>query len=73
MTLRDISAELMLDQAHPLLRSPKPESRVRFTTRRFTTSVYVELPDVEETFLAAADRLGVVLKIVTPGNEVAIR
>ena len=35
--------------------------------------VYVELPDVERTFLEAADRLGIVSQIIEPGNEIAIR
>jgi hypothetical protein len=35
--------------------------------------VYVELPDVERTFLEAADRLGIVSQIIEPGNELTIR
>jgi len=34
---------------------------------------YVESPNVEQTFLAAAERLGVASQIIEPGNEVVIR
>jgi L-ascorbate metabolism protein UlaG (beta-lactamase superfamily) len=34
--------------------------------------LYVESPDVERTFQEAADRLGIVSKIIEPGSEITI-
>jgi len=34
--------------------------------------VYLELPDVERTFLEAAGRLGIFARIIEPGKEIAI-
>jgi L-ascorbate metabolism protein UlaG (beta-lactamase superfamily) len=73
MTPRDIPADLMRDQAaSAVILEARVACPIHYGAFH-NPPVYVELPDVERTFLAASDRLGVVQKIVAPGNEVAIR
>jgi L-ascorbate metabolism protein UlaG (beta-lactamase superfamily) len=68
-----IPADLMPDQAAAAAAILGARIACPIHYRAFhNPPVYVELPNVEETFLAATDRLGIVARIVEPGSEVAI-